>query len=492
MPYPTIPEQLFSKSAFGVAKETTFRTPVTPTSFTPFSSCTLEYDPAIFSPPVMIGVRSTHIYNLSGDEKVSGAVGAPLYSVNGIPLLVASVGQDASSHNGVFGAPALASAGTPGSAGSSTSFAAAGVTSITLTGITGTFAVGQTLLVRGSTDPIDGPVTVPDVVRVTAFSSPTLTVTPTARIHTGTITVSTVGSSAPGTEAALAATITVATGQGALFTTGDIVTIDANGSTTTAESRKVTVSGDVLTLDVPLTYSHAANAVVYHVGKLGLFWHTVPLGDVDSFTFEKNIANKESLQFAGSRVGKMTLHAPMGNNASTLAADIQASALAILPTPTAVVTDPNPPFTFKEASLNIFGVGRYESYNHQLVLDNGLKETRTYSGHGLPSYVTATDLHVTGSFDAIWDSFDDSTTGYFKKMQDGTEGDFNFTLQHPADGSFIYWDCPKVRLSKDNTAPTPANIAMQSLAFDARYAIESSSPSTITLILGVPGQYLPY
>ncbi len=491
MSYPTIIEKLFSKSAFGVKRESTYRTFVTPDQFTPFTSCTVEYDPALFSPPVMIGVRSTHIYNLSGDEKIAGAVGAPLYSVNGIPLLVWSVGPDGSALNGIFGTAIVASGSTI-TAGSSTSFAAAAVVSITLTGIVGTFAVGQAILIVGSTDGILGPVQRPDVVAITAFSTPTVTCTATKFAHTGTIAITVVGSTVASGGAAAASTVTVTTGQGALFTTNDIVTIDANGTTTTAESKKATVAGDVLTVDTPFDFSHAASAVVYHVSTLGIFWHTVPLGDVPSFTMEKNIADTQSLQFAGCRIGKMTLHAPMGNNACTIAADIAGSALQIVDMPTTPVTSPSPPYIFKEASLSIFNVGRFESYNHQLVLDNSLKETRTYSGFGLPAYVTATDLHVNGTFDAIWDSFDDSTTGYFKKMKDGTEGDFNFTLQHASDGSFINWDCPKVRLSKDNTAPTPANIAMQSLAFEARLPLENTNPSTVTLTLGVPGIYAKY
>lgn len=494
MAYPTIAEKLFAKSAFGVKKEAVYRTFVTPDQFTPFTSNTIEYDPGLFSPPVIIGVRSTRIYNLSGDEKITGAVGAPLYSVNGLPMLAWSVGPDDTAGNGVFGT-ATAASGSAINASSSTSFAATGVTSIALTSIVGTFAVGQAILVSGSTDNSNlgyGPTFTPDVVLITAFSTPTVTCTATKFIHTGTITVTVVGSSLASGASSGAGTVTVTTGQGALFTTNDYVTIDVNGTTTTAESHKVTVAGDVLTLDSNLTHAHLTNAVVYHVATLGIVWHTILLGDVPSFTMEKNIADVQSLQFAGCRVGKMTLHAPMGNNACTMAADITGSALQIVDSPTAVVTNPSAPFIFKEASLSLFNVGRLESYNHQLVLDNQLKTTQTYSGQGLPAYVTATDLHINGTFDAIWDSFDDSTTGYFAHMKNGTEGDFNFTLQHPSDGSFVYWDLQKVRLSKDATAPTPANIAMQSLAFEARYAIESSTPSTIKLILGVPGVFTPY
>ncbi len=503
--YPPFVEHLFSYSAWGVGKESAYRTPVTPTGFTPFSSNTMEFDPALFSPSSMIGTRSTHVYNLSGEEKAGGTVGAPLYSVNGIPLIIASVGSDGQAHNGVFGGiPALSSAGTPATTTSSSSFAAAGVTAITVASGTG-IAVGQALQISGSTDvDADGyvgiPNVLPDVVRVVSGSGTSWVTTATKYIHTGTITVKTVGAAIDtGGAASGQATINVITGLGALFTIGDILTVDINGASTTSECVKVTgITSDALTVTTSMTgsanlaFSHLANALVYRSSLLVPFLHTVLIGNVNSFTCEKNIANVQSLVFAGSRVGKMTIDAPMGNNACKIQADIMASAIAIQDVPTSVSTDPSPPFIFKEARLHLFGTPRYEAYNASLSLDNFLKPTYTYTGSGLPTFLTATDLNITGKFDVVFDSLDDGTYGDYLNVINGTEGAFDLILQHASDASFIKFALPKVRLAKPAISPSPANVAITNLTFNARYALENANPSTIVLTVGVVGQWAPY
>jgi hypothetical protein len=489
--YPPFTEQLFSYSAIGVGKETTFRTPVTPTGFTPFTSNTMEFDPALFSPQTMIGVRSTQVYNLSGEQKAGGAVGAPLYAVNGVPLLGYSVGADAITAKGVYGVPQAAS-GTTANAGTSTSFAATGVTSIALTGIVGTFAVGQSVWITGTTDAaLYGSLKIIEVVRVTAFSTPTLTVTATRYVHTGTVTVTVVGDSVASGGAALSSSVTVQTGHGAYFTNGDYITIDSN-VTGTSESRHITgLAGDVITVDTAFVYSHAANATIYRANFAQPFLHTITLSAIPpSITVEKNVANVESLIFAGARVGKATLNAPMGNNACHAVYDIMASAISIQASPTAVTTDPSPPFIFKEATLSMFGTPRYDSFNAQIVLDNKLAQTWTYTGSGLPTFNTATDLEIMGKFDAVWKNFDDVTYGDYLNVINGTEGDFNLLLQHATDNSFIYMDLPAIKLSKPAVSPSPAKVAISNLTFRARYNLSTSS--MITLVCGMVGVWLPF
>lgn len=87
-------EKYGSLSATGDAKEVTFGTPVVATDFVPALSNTMENDPGWFTPSVMQAVRDAQIYNLYGEQKNAGNVGAPLFPSNGIRYLVAAIGTD--------------------------------------------------------------------------------------------------------------------------------------------------------------------------------------------------------------------------------------------------------------------------------------------------------------------------------------------------------------------------------------------------------------
>lgn len=87
-------EKYGSLSATGVAKETTFGTPVAATEFVPALGDTLAQDPGWFTPSVMQAVRDSQIYNLYGEQKNAGNVNAPLFPTNGIRYLVAAIGAD--------------------------------------------------------------------------------------------------------------------------------------------------------------------------------------------------------------------------------------------------------------------------------------------------------------------------------------------------------------------------------------------------------------
>lgn len=81
-------------SGFGIAKELTPATPVTATSFEPFTTCNIIPETGLFFPPVMMGVRETDVFALYGQEKLAGPVDGPLFPVNGINLLVGAIGTD--------------------------------------------------------------------------------------------------------------------------------------------------------------------------------------------------------------------------------------------------------------------------------------------------------------------------------------------------------------------------------------------------------------
>src|SRR5690242_10952521 len=161
MPFPTITERLGSLSATGIAKETTFGTPVVPSTFLPMLSNTMEEDPGWFSPEVMQGVRDLHIYNLQVGAKYQGAVPGRWFPSNAMALVAASIGQDANVGFGVIGTFASPTSTTLNGA------ITAGATSFVVTSGTG-FAVGQQVTVDTGT--------FQEVRKITAVASTTITV----------------------------------------------------------------------------------------------------------------------------------------------------------------------------------------------------------------------------------------------------------------------------------------------------------------------------
>lgn len=440
----------------------------------------------------MMGVRTTQVYPLKGEAKFNGNVSAPLYPTNGIRMLLASVGNDNTAGNGITGTP-TATSGTTGSAGSSTSFASTGVTSVTLTGISGTFAASQVVQISGSTDAAGGS----ELCSVTTFSTPTLTISATAKAHTGTITVTVVGFLSTGTVAAGASTITLVAGGGAYFTSNDIVQIDVNtaGGATTAEVHKITKSTDTLTIadaspNNTFAFAHATSVQVVHVGAN--YTHTVPISNTisSSFTLEKNLGNFQSEQYAGCRIGKYTLNVPMGNSPTNFTADVMGQSVAVLGTPTAVAIDTTPPYVFSEATLTAFGNSFTHASNFKMDLNNQVKAEYTYSQQQGPSYLPATDLIIGGSFDIIWNSHTDSTYNVFTRAQNQTQGALTILLAHAA-GYSVQITMPEIVLKLPKTQPKPGELIKVSASFDAFHNISSANPSPATVTL-INNQYLSY
>lgn len=83
-----------SLSAMGVAPEAVFGTPVTPTGMEPFKTQSLAPDIGVFYPPLITGFREANVFPLRGQAKYMGSVGGALFPVNGVPLLVATIGGD--------------------------------------------------------------------------------------------------------------------------------------------------------------------------------------------------------------------------------------------------------------------------------------------------------------------------------------------------------------------------------------------------------------
>jgi hypothetical protein len=162
----TVVERYGSLSATGFAKEaaSAFGTPVAATTFVPMTGNSLELDPGLFSPKVMLGQRDVNTFPLYGQYKNAGSVTAPLFPTQGIALLAGAIGADAQAGNGVTGT---------GSASPNTLNGAvsAGATTVTLTSATG-YTVGAYIQidVNGS-----GPTTTAEVRKITVVSTNTLT-----------------------------------------------------------------------------------------------------------------------------------------------------------------------------------------------------------------------------------------------------------------------------------------------------------------------------
>jgi hypothetical protein len=478
MPFPTVIERYGSLSATGLAKETTFGTPVAATTFLPMTSNTMELDPGWFSPHVMEAARDLQIYNLYGEYKFHGAIAGPLFPSNAIALLVASIGQDAAVGTGVFGTPT-----TPTSTTLNGSISA-GATSFVVTSATG-FATGQEVL-------IDTGQTL-EVRKISNVVSTTITVADALFFaHTNGVTVSTATTTTlNGALTAPTTTVVVTSATG--IVTNSIIQIDVNSVTgaTTSEVRKVTnVASNTLTIDQAISYNHANGAQVILVTTP--YTHTITQQNtLPSLTVEKNLGSFQSLQFAGCRVNKFDLKAPVGNNPVDITADMIGQSVATLGTPTAVTVTNESPFVFAEATMSAFGTARFDARNISMSIENGLKETYTYSGNHGPSYITPVTVHGMGTFDVVWSSLTDATYGDFTKLQNGTLGSLLFSVIHPSSAGTVTVFHPQIVISKFANDVKMEDIILSTMTYEATRPLTGNTQFTVQAFVA-NSVYLPY
>lgn len=552
MAFPNITERSGAQSATGFSKESVFGTPVAATSYLPMMSNTLELDPGWFSPHVMQNNRALQIYNLYGEQKFTGAINGPLFPTMGIAFLLGSIGFDAQTGYGVTGTPNMtASVTTTTTAAaligtntltvtSATGFAAGqtinvdtgllaetkrivsvvsttitvdsvfsqnhasgisvttfgltstttsgstvvGATTVTLTSATG-FATGQFIEVDTGLNA--------ETRRITNVVTNTITVDAAFNIAHGSgvpaVTASTTTLSAPSIATATSVTVTSATG----ITQGTIIQIDTNSPTGgfTSEVRKVTnVASTTLTLDQALTYAHASGAVVTIV--VTPFTHTVlDAATLPSFTIEKNVGNFQSLQFAGTRIGKMDVKVPTGNSPADITADVTGRSVQILTTPSTPSYINENPYVFAEANLVFNGNQRTDIRNVNITIDNGLKPIYTYSGNRGPSFITPVTLHVSGSFEAVWSSFNDPTYGDFSQMQQGNLAALNVTLVHATTNNTVTLTINQVALNKFANDIKMEDVILSTMSFEATKPVTGAFQNTITATV-TDTQYLPF
>lgn len=274
---------------------------------------------------------------------------------------------------------------------------------------------------------------------------------------------------------------------------GSIVQLDVNasGPTTTAEVRKVTgVAGSVLTVDQPWTYGHLSSAPIKIVAAP--FTHTIQQANtLPSLTVEKNMGGLQSLQFAGCKVNKMGIKCPVGNNPVEMTADMMAQSVTSMSTPTAIAITNELPFVFSEAALSIYGGPRADISNIGISIENGIKETYTFSGNHGPSFLTPVTLHVSGAIDAVWSSLTDATYGDWTKAHNQTLGALTFSLTHPASAGTISITMPQIALSKFGGTIKDEDVVMSALTYEASKPLSGGSLYTIQATVA-NSVYLPY
>lgn len=478
MTYPTITEKYGSLSATGFAKEAVFGTPVAANTFLPMMSNTMEEDPGWFSPHLMQNLRDLQVYNLYGEAKFQGTIHGPIFPSNAMEVMVASIGADSITGWGVYGTVA-----TPSSTTLSGSTAVGDVT-FTIASATG-FAIGQQVIIgTGGTR---------EARLISGLTGTSVTVADALSFaHTSGVAVvsgTTTTLSAPSIATATTVDVTSATG----ITEDTVIQIDVNSvsGVTTSEVRKVTnVATNTLTLDVALNFAHASTAQVTVVTNP--YTHTInEQNTLASLTVEKNIGGFQSLQFAGCRANKFDLKAPVGNTAVEMSMEMIGRSVAVLDSPTAVTVVDEMPFVFAEANLNIFDTLRTEVSNTAISIENGLKETYTYSNFHGPSFITPVTLHTSGSIDLVFDSLNDATYGDFTRMANGTLGAFNFSLIHPASDGVITISMPQVVLNKYSNDLKMEDVVMSTLSYEASRPLSGTNQYTIQATVSNT-VYLPY
>lgn len=383
-----------------MAKEATFGTPVVPTQDLPMTGNTMDTDPGLFYPELMIGTRDLQTFGLYGEEKDAGGVEGPVFPTNGILFFTAAIGLD----------------GSPGY------------------GVTGTAGGGVTTTLNGG-------------------------------VSAGATTV----------------TVTSATG---IVANTTVIQIDVNTPSTplTAECRLVTnVATNVLTLDAPLVYNHLTAAAVISV--VSPFTHLIVesgITNIPSLTVEKNIGASQSLQFAGARVNKFDLKGQASNTELSMTCDMIAQSVALLTSPSAVTIVDEPPFVFSEFIVDYAGGQIKSPTNFNLSIDNGLKPTYTLNGNVELQFNPSTALHVNGSFDVVFDTFNDSTYGFWSFMQAHNEAAISFSATHATTGYGITVSMGKCLLKMANVDPKVSDIVMQTVPFEARRSLSASPSVTIS------------
>jgi len=290
-------------------------------------------------------------------------------------------------------------------------------------------------------------------------------------------------------------TFTLTSGTG--FSVGQVIQVDTNVTSTplTAECRKIaTLTGATGTVDVAWSYAHTSTTAV--IGVIAPFTHSIQEAvNLSSFTVEKNLGGPaayggESLQFAGARVGKLSIAATTTDAEATMSVDMVAQSYQILDSPSVVSIINESPFVFAEGTFSLFGQTVAQAQNFSLDISNGLVSSYTFNGSHNLQYLSPVTLAVSGKVDVIWDSFDDATWGYLTKETAGAGGAMSFALVHPGSptAGSVTLTCPNVYLKTVQEDPKFEDVITSTLNFMAFLNITTNSCVSATI---VNATYLP-
>ena len=278
---------------------------------------------------------------------------------------------------------------------------------------------------------------------------------------------------------------------GAVFANNQIIQIDVNNpaTPTTAEVVKITnITTNTLTISPALSFNHLTGVTVK--GVVAPYTHTfVQTNALASLTVEKNLGGFQSLQFAGCKVGKLSIKAPATSEAVSVTYDVTGQSAAILTSPTAVSIIADIPFVFAEATLTIFGNARNDVSSVQIDIDNGLKETYTYSGQHGPSFITPVTVTASGTLSVVWSSLNNGTYGDYSTMVNGTLGALVWSCTHPTNNESVTITLPQVVLSKFGSDVKMTDVIMSNLTFEATKSLSAGYTIQATL---VNNQYTAY
>lgn len=284
-------------------------------------------------------------------------------------------------------------------------------------------------------------------------------------------------------------TLTSATG----YTQNAYIQIDVNasGPTTTAEVRKITnVATNTLTLDTALSYAHLTGAATKVV--TAPFTHTITQANtLPSFTVEKNLGGptSQSLQFAGCKINKFGLQVQNGNTEATASVDVMGVAAAVLDTPNTVTVVDEEPWVFAECTATIGGTAVTQTTGVDWSIENGLKDTYTFSGSHGPKFLTPVTLAVSTKVDTVFQSLDDATWGYWTQMVNGTDATLAVALAHPASAGTVTLSMPKNRIRTSTDAVKMDDVIISTLQYDAYLKLSTLQTITATV---VNANWLPY
>jgi hypothetical protein len=372
-----------SFGVMGYAKEATLGTPVAAALYVPFSDTSLEKDPGLVEVKTARAQRELTTYVVPGEQKITGGLSFPLFSIMGMALVVGGIGYDRAVTGVAFAAPISTTLSSDGTTSDDHIHTVAGFTAGQVIKI-GTTVDPEYFVVETSTGPT--PFTI-DLVGTLAHD------------HASGVAVV---SGDVLNAAVLAAATTIYT-IGA-WTPGQIMQI---GTGATAECRAVATCSAgpgpyTVTFTTALLYGHAQYDPVVRV--VAPFMHDIQQQNaLPSFTLESNLGGLESIQYAGCVVNKLTIKGTTKTEAQ-VTVDLICKADAQI-TPTVPSYSADQPFVLAGTTLDVFGSSDTAIESFELTVDNMVDPRYTYSGNRVPTYLPskgrAVELKVTESLQAM-------------------------------------------------------------------------------------------